>query len=69
MLAVDIVNEPTMPKCEKCGQESIKLEKCQFCAKSFCDADYPAHMARERRHEGLAKDEGEFWRQKHENRS
>ncbi|MFI5448606.1 MAG: hypothetical protein ACHQ03_02415 [Candidatus Bathyarchaeia archaeon] len=68
-MAVDIVIEPPMPKCDKCGQESSNLEKCQFCGKSFCEADYPEHMARERRHEDLAKAEGTFWRQKHESPS
>jgi len=67
ILAVDIdMAELTMPKCESCWKESSKLEKCQFCGKSFCEVDYPEHMARERRHEGLAKGEGEFWRQKRE---
>jgi len=58
-----------MPKCEKCGKEFENLEKCQFCAKLFCKDDYPQHMAWERRHAGLAGEEGDFWRQKRENRS
>ena len=69
ILAVDTMADLTMPKCEGCWNESNKLEKCQFCGKSFCEVDYPEHMARERRHEGLAKDEGEFWRQKRERSS
>jgi len=58
-----------MPKCEKCGKEFENLEKCQFCAKLYCKDDYPQHMAWERRHAGLAEEEGDFWRQKRENRS
>ena len=55
-----------MPRCSTCDNEFEKLETCQYCKKSFCREDYPAHMARERRHAGLAEDEGKLWRRKRE---
>jgi len=32
----------------------------------FCEEDYPKHMAWERRHVGLAEEEGKFWRKRRE---
>jgi hypothetical protein len=44
--------------------EFPKLEKCQYCSNLYCEEDYPTHMAWERRHEGIAKEEGKFWRKR-----
>jgi predicted amidophosphoribosyltransferase len=55
-----------LPKCATCGKELPKLEKCQYCGNEFCEEDYPKHMAWERRHAGLAEEEGKFWRERRE---
>ena len=52
------------PKCATCGREFAKLEKCQFCGKLYCKEDYTLHMAWERRHEGMAEEEGKMWRKR-----
>ena len=53
-----------LPKCATCGKELPKLEKCQYCGQEFCEEDYPKHMAWERRHAGIAEEEGKFWRKR-----
>jgi hypothetical protein len=53
-----------LPTCSTCGLEFPKLEKCEYCGKLFCHDDYPAHMAFERRHQGMAEDEGKLWRKR-----
>ena len=53
-----------LPKCATCGREFPKLEKCQYCNNLYCDEDYPTHMAWERRHAGIAEDEGRLWRKR-----
>jgi hypothetical protein len=53
-----------LPKCATCGREFLKLEKCQFCGNLYCEEDYPTHMAWERRHAGIAEDEGKLWRKR-----
>ena len=53
-----------LPKCATCGREFSSLEKCQFCGKLFCKDDYLTHMGWERRHEGMAEDEGKLWRKR-----
>jgi len=53
-----------LPKCSTCGEEFEKLEKCEYCGKLFCSDDYVPHMAFERRHEGIAEDEGKLWRRR-----
>jgi hypothetical protein len=55
-----------MPNCDTCDKEFEKLETCQYCKKSFCKEDYPTHMTWERRHKGLAEDEGRLWRKRRE---
>ena len=55
-----------MPKCATCGREFSSLDKCQFCSELFCKDDYAKHMAWERRHEGMAEDEGKLWRKRRE---
>lgn len=59
----------SLPECATCGKEYDKLEKCQYCGKLFCEMDYPKHMAWERRHAGLAEEEGRFWRKRRESPS
>ena len=58
-----------MAKCATCSQEFEKLEKCEYCEKLFCEEDYQQHMAWERRHAGLAEEEGAFWRKRRESPS
>lgn len=53
-----------MPECAKCGKEFPTLQTCQYCDKQFCDDDYIAHMAWERRHEGLAEEQTKLWKRK-----
>jgi predicted amidophosphoribosyltransferase len=53
-----------LPICSKCSREFEELEKCEFCGKLFCHEDYPTHMGFERRHEGIAGEEGKLWRKR-----
>ena len=53
-----------LPKCATCGLEFPKLETCQYCGNAYCEDDYPKHMALERRHAGLAEEEGRLWRKR-----
>ena len=46
------------------AQLRAEIEKCEYCAKLFCHEDYPAHMAFERRHQGLAEEQGKLWRRR-----
>jgi hypothetical protein len=59
-----LVVHERLPKCATCEREFDKLEKCEYCGKMFCKDDYPNHMAWERRHQGLAEEEGKFWRKR-----
>jgi hypothetical protein len=63
------VGHERLPKCATCEKEFGKLEKCEYCGKMFCRDDYPNHMAWERRHQGLAEEEGKFWRKRRESPS
>jgi hypothetical protein len=47
-----------------CGGEFTKLEKCEYCGKFFCREDYPKHMEFERRHAGMAEEQGKLWRKR-----
>ncbi|MGA3407153.1 MAG: hypothetical protein ABSD49_15600 [Candidatus Bathyarchaeia archaeon] len=58
-----------MPKCATCGKELERLEQCQYCKNFYCKEDYDLHMAWERRHAGLAEDEGTLWRKRRESPS
>ena len=61
-----LVGRERLPKCATCGKEFDKLEKCEYCGDLFCENDYTDHMAWERRHSGLAEEEGKFWRKRRE---
>jgi hypothetical protein len=55
-----------LPNCATCGRAFEKLEECEYCGKLFCKEDYVQHLAWERRHAGLAEDEGALWRKRRE---
>jgi hypothetical protein len=69
MLVVYTSKLTHMAKCDVCRKDVSKPEKCQFCGKLFCGEDYLQHMSWERRHAGLAEEEGTFWRKKRESPS
>jgi len=54
----------SMPKCEKCGKEYDHLRTCPYCKKSFCEEDYLAHMAWERKYAGVAEETAELYKKK-----
>ncbi len=54
-----------MASCCECGKDSPMNRACQYCGEIYCEAHWPLHMSRERRHEGLAEEISRLWRHEH----